>query len=319
MRPVIVGRWPSSFTIRPARRQWSPHRGIDAESAAWARGDGVRLGCCRGPGEPGPRPGRGDAERHGRRPARAHQGPGVRRVRGPRAGHAGRREDGRVSDRAVPQARPEARQPRRHVRPERAARRLPGPVGRGGVPGRRRHDRPEVPGRLGRRLPEPGAGGEGRELRGGLRRLRRRRARVRLGRFQGGRRARQDGRHAGQRPGRPRPQGPECARPRHVPREGDDLLRALDVQVRDRLGEGGGRRDPRPRDGAGGLSLFGRRRQLGAGELRHRRTRRRRTGPGRGRGVGEPGDRQEALRRRRPGFRRPQEGRQRARISGPSR
>ena len=36
---------------------------------------------------------------------------------------------------------------------------------------------------------------------------------------------------------------------------GDDLLRALDLQVRDRLGEGGGRRDPRPRDGAGGLSL----------------------------------------------------------------
>ena len=33
----------------------------------------------------------------------------------------------------------------------------------------------------------------------------------------------------------------------------------------------------------------------------------------------EPGDRQEALRRRRAGLRRPQEGRQRARISGPSR
>ena len=61
------------------------------------------------------------------------------------AGHAGRREDGRVSDRAVPQARPEARQPRRHLRPGRAARRLPGRSRRGSFTRRRRHDRPEVP------------------------------------------------------------------------------------------------------------------------------------------------------------------------------
>ena len=40
-----------------------------------------------------------------------------------------------------------------------------------------------------------------------------------------------------------------------LPRQGDDLLRALDVQVRDRLGEGGRRGDPRPRDGPGGLPL----------------------------------------------------------------
>ncbi|MEJ7638329.1 MAG: hypothetical protein WKF75_10235, partial [Singulisphaera sp.] len=110
-------------------------------------------------------------------------------------------------------------------------------------------------------------------------------------------------------PAVPDPKDPACARPRRLPRQGDDLLRALDVQVRDRLGEGGGRRDPRPRDGTGGLSLFGRRRQLGAGKLRHRGTRRWRQGPGHGRGVGEPGDRQEALHRRRARFRRPQAGR----------
>ena len=149
--------WPSNFTT--ARHDGSgplsevsmrnQRLGLVGMACGWVAAVGLAS--------PGPRPGRGDAERHGRRPARAHQGPGVRRVRGPRAGHAGRGEDGRLPDRAVPQARPEARQPRRHLRPERAARRLPGPVRRGVVPGRRRHDRPEVPGRLGRRLPEPGA------------------------------------------------------------------------------------------------------------------------------------------------------------------
>ena len=79
---------------------------------------------------------------------------------------------------------------------------------------------------------------------------------------------RQDDRHAGQRPGRPRPGRPGASSTRHVQGAGDDLLRPLDLQVRDRLGEGGRGRDRRPRDGAGGLSVRGRRRELGSRELR---------------------------------------------------
>ncbi len=133
-----------------------------------------------------------------------------------------------------------------------------------------RGDRPEVPRRLGRRLAAAGAGGQGRELRRRLRRLRRRRARVRLGRLQGGRRPGQDARHAGQRPGRSRPERPEPARPHDVQGPGDDLLRPLDLQVRDRLREGRRRGDHRPRDWPRGLSLCGRLGELGPRELRHR-------------------------------------------------
>ena len=85
--------------------------------------------------------------------------------------------------------------------------------------------------------------------RAGVRRLRRRRARVPLGRLQGCRPARQD-------PARARERSAGARRgARAVRRQGDDVLRAVDVQVR-----GGGaarrRRDAdRPRHGAGGLSL----------------------------------------------------------------
>ncbi len=79
-------------------------------------------------------------------------------------------------------------------------------------------------------------------LRRRLRRLRRGRPRVRLGRLQGGGRQGQDGHHADQRPGRARPRRPLEARPFPVQGEGHDLLRPLDLQVRDRLA----RRGPRP-------------------------------------------------------------------------
>ena len=65
-----------------------------------------------------------------------------------------------------------------------------------------------------------GPAGQGPELGRRLRRLRRRRARVRLGRLQGHRRPRQDPDHAGQRPADPRPQNPRRSSTRPSSRDG---------------------------------------------------------------------------------------------------
>ena len=59
----------------------------------------------------------------------AHQGPGLGRVRGPRAGHAGRREVGRLHRRAVSKDGTEARQPGRNVFSGRSAGWFPGEAG----------------------------------------------------------------------------------------------------------------------------------------------------------------------------------------------
>ena len=104
----------------------------------------------------------------------------------------------------------------------------------GVVQGRRQGDRAHEPDGLRRRLAPLRAAGQRRRLRHRLRRLRRGRARVRLGRLQGRRRQGQDHRHAHQRPGRARPGRPHEARREDVQGQGHDLLRPLDVQVRDR-------------------------------------------------------------------------------------
>ena len=98
----------------------------------------------------------------------------------------------------------------------------------------------KYPGRLHRELAPRAAGNEGRQLRRRVRRLRRRRAGIRLGRLQGRRREGEDDPHARQRSAGAR-------RQRHGARHGgvqgprDDVLRPLDVQVRDRV-----RRKARP-------------------------------------------------------------------------
>ena len=83
------------------------------------------------------------------------------------------------------------------------------------VPSRRQDDRARVSQGLRRRVGPGRRTVEGRGLGRRLRRLRRGRARVRLGRLQGARRPRQDADHAGQRPARPRSQGlrPSSTRP----------------------------------------------------------------------------------------------------------
>ena len=100
-----------------------------------------------------------------------------------------------------------------------------------------------------------GRHGEHRQLRARIRRLRRRRTGIRMGRLQGCRRERQDARDARQRSACPRSRQRRRARPEDVRRQGDDLLRALDVQVRDREGKRGRRCPAHSRDGAGRLSV----------------------------------------------------------------
>ena len=116
-------------------------------------------------------------------------------------------------------------------------------------------------------------------FRDGLRRLRRGRAGVRLERLRGRRRRRQDRRHPGERPGLCDP-GRSA-----LPRQFDDLLRALDLQVRGGgpAGRGGG--DRRPRGSCGRIPVGGRERQLDRPAVRPGRERRQH-GPGRHRGMG---------------------------------
>ncbi len=96
---------------------------------------------------------------------------------------------------------------------------------------------------------------EHRQVRAGLRRLRRRRARVQLGRLQGRRRERQDARDARRRSARARSRQSVGTRSEDVRRQRDDVLRPLDVQVRDRRDERRGRRADRSRNRPGRLRL----------------------------------------------------------------
>jgi hypothetical protein len=68
---------------------------------------------------------------------------------------------------------------------------------------------------------------------------------------------RQDARRAHQRPAVPDPKDPSRLDPDGVRRQGDDVLRPLDVQVRDRREARRRRRHRRPRDRAGGLPVLG--------------------------------------------------------------
>ena len=94
-----------------------------------------------------------------------------------------------------------------------------------------------------------------REFRHRLRRLRRRGAGVQLGRLQGRRRQGQDDRRARQRSRRFPIRRTRRSSIPDVRRQGDDLLRPLDLQVREGGADGRGRRAHRPRDRAGRLSV----------------------------------------------------------------
>ena len=118
-----------------------------------------------------------------------------------------------------------------------------------------------------------------RGFRDGLRGVRRGRPRVRLERLRGRGRRRQDGRDSGQRPG-VRDPGRSA-----LPRQRDDLLWPLDLQVRGSGPARRGGRDHRPRGGAGGLPLGGRERELDRSPVRPGRGGRQH-GPGRHRGLG---------------------------------
>ena len=77
-----------------------------------------------------------------------------------------------------------------------------------------------------------------------------------LGRLQGRRCQGQDDRRARQRSAGPRSVGPVEARRQDVQRQGDDLLRPLDLQVRGGRAEGRRRRPDRSRDRPGRLSVL---------------------------------------------------------------
>ena len=144
-----------------------------------------------------------------------------------------------------------------------------------------------------------------RRLRARLRRLRRPGARVPVGRLQGRRpsRARRWSCSSAIRPSRTRRR--PASSTRRVRRPGDDLLRPLDLQVRDGREDGRGGCSDRPRDGAGRLPVRG-----GAGEggraVRPRDEGRQRRALG-GRGLDQRRAGQGALRHGRPGLRRAQE------------
>ena len=114
--------------------------------------------------------------------------------------------------------------------------------------------------RRGRRLDQARHRHRGdRQLRAGLRRLRRHRARVQLGRLQGTwtSRARRSSCWSTIRRC-PTPPTRRSSIAKTVQRQGDDLLRPLDLQVREGRANGRGRRPHRPRDRPGRLSVPGR-------------------------------------------------------------
>ena len=184
-----------------------------------------------------------------------------------------RRPDGWLPGDAVQGSRPQAGQSRRHLRAE--------------GPARRHHRRRRQAAHLHEGCGQADAqverrGGRVVETRGGqrpdrqvgrrVRRLWHRSAGIRLERLQEHRRHGQDHRRPRQRSADSGSRRCVEARREDVRRQGDDLLRPLDLQVRRRGAQGSGRGADRPRDGAGGVSVLGR-----AGEsrreVRHHRAR----------------------------------------------
>ena len=163
----------------------------------------------------------------------SHQGDVGRRVRRARAGNEGRRAHRPVPRGGVQEARAPAGKHRRHVRAEGAARRHHRDQhAAADHRRRRRHEDLQVEGR-GRRLDQARRRRRGNQrLRDDLCRLRRDRARVQLGRLQGRRRQGQDHRRARERPAGARRRRSREARRQGLQRQGDDVLRPLDLQVR---------------------------------------------------------------------------------------
>ena len=202
--------------------------------------------------------------------ARAYEGALVGSVRGTGSGRQRRGAHGWVSRQPVQEDRPEAWQSGRHVHSEGTARRDHGDARAARVAERLAAGHAQMEGRPGRGN-EAGRGNSCPDrFRSRLRRLRRRRARARLGRLQRAGRQGQDARDAGQRSPGARPLESDGARPENVRRPRHDLLRALDVQVRDCVREGSRRRFHHPRDGPRGLSVRGGPRELDRRTVRPR-------------------------------------------------
>ena len=151
------------------------------------------------------------------------------------------------------------------------------------------------------------AGRRAREVRRGLRRLRRASARVQLGRLQGRGPSGQDDRRARGRPAGAGSCRRSAARREILRRPRDDLLRPLDLQVRDGPEAGRRGRPHRPRDGGGRVSLCRRAGQDGGAVLP--RGRGPEHEPRRHRGLDHPRPGQAAVQGGRQGFRRAEEGR----------
>ena len=160
-----------------------------------------------------------------------HAHAGVGRVPGPRAGHARRSEDHRVPGRTVQGGGPRACGSAGHLHTGRAAGAHAG-AGRcvDERDARRRATRTRAAEGHGGPRPAPGRPRDHRRRAAGLRRLRRGRTRTPVGRLQGRRPQGQGRRLPDQRSGL---RGTARRRRlRQVRRQGRDLLRALDLQVR---------------------------------------------------------------------------------------
>ena len=175
--------------------------------------------------------------RRRRRPG-PYQDAVVRRVRGPGPRVEGRKSHRRLSGRPVQEDRPQAGQYRRHLPSEGPAGRHHPGAGAAGVQERLPAVAPAVEGRCRGLDQARGGPREPRQLGAGVRRLRRRRAGIQLGRLQRRRREGQDARHARQRPAGARSGEPVSARSQDLWRQGDDVLRPLDLQVRNRRASG---------------------------------------------------------------------------------
>ena len=169
-------------------------------------------------------------------------------------GSPGEEKTVRYLDGSVQESRRQARQHRRHLRPEGAARRHHATSGAAADQERRAAAAAQVERRRGGLEQARRGTGLARQFRTGVRRLRRRRARIQLGRLQRHRRQGKDARRPRERSAGARPVQPEGARSENLRRESDDLLRPVDLQVRDGPAERCCRRLHRPRDGPGRLS-----------------------------------------------------------------
>ena len=200
----------------------------------------------------------------GRQPGRKPAGAGLGRVRGPRAQYPGRGKDRPVHRRALRPGRAAARRRRRWLVPAgRAGAQPDRRAGAGRVHHRRRHPR-AGPGRGHRGgVPVPaGQGGAGGRA-AGVRRLRHHRPGAGLGRLRRPGREGQDRGDPGQRSG-------FRERPGRFRRQGDDLLRPLDLQVRGSRAARRGRGADRARDRAGGLPVGDRAQRPQRSAVRHR-------------------------------------------------